>query len=176
MTTESINTLVSHYVKIKKEHVDTRLIFYNKRVNINKYLTYFTYFLVGVISFLVIPYVTNFHPDNSAGISNTSIISGASILLGVVSVFKESFKWDVIWKQYSTCIVQIESAIGHWKLEVEKTLLLSDMNEVNEKLNEATDRLLSTVDKAVLSEMKIFFGPSNEEIDQTLDKPNKIIK
>jgi hypothetical protein len=167
MSTESIEALVSTYTKIKEDHADIRLNFYKSRADNRKRAAYATSFIIIIVSFIVIPIVTNFVPENAAGISNKAIISGASILLALVSVVQEKFKWELLWNQYSTRIVQIESAIGRWELEVADSRILSDEKEANEKLKEATNRLLSVVDELVLSEMKIFFGTVKEEKDQT---------
>ena len=86
-----------------------------------------------------------------------------------MSGLQELFKWESVWKEYSRRIIEIESSIGLWELEVTRASRLSDASKVDDKLFEATNWLLRAVDQSVLTEMEKFFGsPSKENNSETL--------
>lgn len=152
-----LESLIADLSKIKEEHVDSRLRHYTERVDYRRITARSTSVIVIVISLFIIPISTNFLPENALGFSNKFVISAASLLIGLVSALQELFKWESVWHQYSTRIIEIELAIGLWKLEIAKSRQLSDENEAKLTVIEATKWLVRTVNQAVLSEMEVFF-------------------
>lgn len=161
MNTEEFDDLLSQYEKIKEKRVDSRLKFYNKWVDSKRRAAETSRAAILLLS-LVIPVVANI--DFTASRKGITI-SILSLLIAFISGFSEIHQWQRNWREYSKAIVQIEGLIGLWEIEVTKTRLkagqLPDPKEVKEisgQLARATDILLESVEKIVLTEMQAFFA------------------
>ena len=163
MSLPPIDELIDDLTEMKERYVEQRLAYYKDRVDNRRRAARSTSVIVIFISLLLIPLATNFLPDNALGVSTKLLISGASLLIGLVSGLQELFKWDAVWHQYSTRIVEIESAVIRWELEIVRLKQRSDDSAARKELIDATKVLLLSVDQAVLSEMEEFFSRVKEQ-------------
>jgi hypothetical protein len=156
----STAALFESYQKIKDEAVTRQLDYYNGRVDSRRLAARATSVFVVVTSIFIIPLATSVLPESTAGISRAVVVTVASLALGLVSGLQGIFQWERVWRDYSTRIVQIQSADTLWKLEAQRARAIADPTLLDEQLYTATKTLLLTVDQAVLSEMESFFAKS----------------
>jgi hypothetical protein len=81
-----------------------------------------------------------------------------SLLIALAGGLEGLHQWQRTWREYSSQIVQIETLIGLWEIQVAKARQLSDAKEVSDTLGKATEKLLSSVNQAVMTEMGTFFS------------------
>jgi hypothetical protein len=164
--TDPRGKLLSAYTEIALKQAVPRLDYYKARVERRRIASRATSVIVIVISLFVIPLATNFLPEDTFSLSNKLIISTASLLIGLISGLQELFKWESTWRQYTIRIIEIESAIALWQLELLRTTEIATTKELNERLFDVTKTLLQTVDNAVLAEVEKFFASSKREETQ----------
>ena len=153
---EEFERLLIGYRRIKQERVDPRLDFYRKHVGNKQRLAQWTRAAVLVLS-LAIPVVVAF--DATAWpVPKELIVSLMSLTIALVSGLEGQHQWQRTWREYSSRIVQIETLIGRWDLEVMVASHLSDSKEADERLRKATENLMLSVEQAVLTEMDAFFS------------------
>jgi hypothetical protein len=154
MNDQEFQQLLSPYREIRDQRVKPRLSFYQERVNSKRFCAQGTSVAILFLS-LAIPIVTNL--DFAALGLSKLIISAMSLLIALITGLNEVFRWQHLWKEYSERIVQIDTLIGLWEIEVAKARHLSDPEKISEKLGEATEELVKSVETAVLTEMGTFF-------------------
>lgn len=119
-----------------------------------KIIYYLTYFDRRV---LAIPIVTSL--DSAIlPLPKEFIVAGMSLLIAFASGLDGIFQWQHTWREYSRRIVQIETLIGWWEIQVAKAKQLSDPKDISASLGEAVEKLLRAVEEAVSAEMDAFFS------------------
>lgn len=162
-STDSRERLISAYTKIGNERALPRLNYYKDRVERRRIASRATSVIVIFISLFIIPLATNFLPEDTFSVSNKFIISTASLLIGLISGLQELFKWESVWRQYTVRIIEIESAIALWELELVRASEIVSAKDLNERLFDVTKTLLQMVDNSVLAEVKKFFTSSKPD-------------
>jgi hypothetical protein len=81
-----------------------------------------------------------------------------SVLIALASGLEGIHQWQLTWKEYSGRIVQIETLIGLWEVQLVRARQLSDINEALSVLAWSTEKLLKEVNNAVSTEMESFFS------------------
>jgi hypothetical protein len=158
MNLQEFEQLLSPYKTIKENYVKTRLDFYKKGHNKKRYAAQASAVLILLFS-LLIPIVVNFDFTGPwTWLSKTLIVSLMSLSIAFVSGLSELCQWQSLWKEYSKRVVQIETLIGIWEIEVANARQLSDPREISAVLGKATETLLKSVDMAVVTEMETFFA------------------
>lgn len=156
MNTEDFDKLLDRYNAIKKNNVGSRLKFYRDRVDNKRQLAQWSRAAVLFLS-LAIPLVVTFSPDTIGLVQKELIVSVMALLIALAGGLEGLHQWQRTWREYSTRIVQIETLIGQWEIQVVKAGQLSDAKEVSDMLGRATEKLLSSVNEAVTTEMGTFF-------------------
>ena len=157
MNTEDFDRLLLGYTTTKEKYVDSRLKFYLDRVDNKRQLAQWSRVAVLLLS-LAIPLVVTFSPDAIGFVQKNLIVSLMSLLIALAGGLEGLHQWQRTWKEYSTRIVHIETLIGLWEIQVARARQLSDAKEVSDILGKATEKLLSSVNEAVTTEMGTFFS------------------
>jgi hypothetical protein len=165
MNTEDFDKLLVGYATIKDKYVDSRLKFYRDRVDNKRRLAQWGRVAILLLS-LAIPVVVTFSPAEIGPVQKELIVSLMSLLIALAGGLEGMHQWQRTWREYSTRIVQIETRIGLWEIQVARARQLSDAKEVSDILGEATEKLLSSVNEAVTTEMGTFFS-EREKAQQT---------
>jgi hypothetical protein len=153
MTQEEFEKLRRPYTDIVKQNVEPRLRYYKDRVDGKRCGARLSAVAILALS-LVIP-VFNSATSRSMQITASCL----SLVIALVTGLNEIFKWQEAWKEYSRRIIQIETLIAIWNLEVARCRVLSDdPKEVEAKVIEATAKLLKETESSVFSEMEAFFS------------------
>lgn len=159
-----ISQILEQYKKIKEQHVDNKLKFYQERVDSKRYFAQGAG--VTILSLgLVIPIITNLKfisPASLPWLTKDLIVSTISLVIAFVTGISTLYQWQSTWKEYSKRIVQIDMLIGLWEIEVEEARHLSDSKSYSNALKEATEKLLRSVENAVSTEMEAFFSASQK--------------
>jgi len=157
MNIEDFDKLLAGYTLVKEKYVDSRLNFYCERVNHKRQLAQWSRVAVLLLS-LTIPLVVTFSPAAIGLVQKELIISLMSLLIALAGGLEGLHQWQRTWREYSARIVEIETLIGLWEIQVSKARLLSDVGEGAEILSQATEKLLSSVNESVMREMGTFFS------------------
>lgn len=156
MNTEDFDKLLVGYTATKEKYVDSRLKFYLDRVDNKRQLAQWSRVAVLSLS-LAIPLVVTFSPAAIGLEPSKLIVSLMSLLIALAGGLEGLHQWQRTWREYSARIVQIETLIGLWEIQVAKARELSDGKDVSDILGKATETLLSSVKEAVMTEMGTFF-------------------
>jgi hypothetical protein len=148
--------LLKRYSKIKETYVTPRLKFYADRVDNKRRFAQWSRAAVLLLS-LTIPIVTNFG-DSLVDFPSKLIISIMSLLIALAGGLEGMHQWQQTWKEYSRRIVQIETFIGLWDIEIARAERLANVEDASEAVSTATEKLLSSVESDVLKEMEAFFS------------------
>jgi len=157
MNTEDFDKLLVGYTTPKEKYVDSRLKFYLDRVDHKRRLAQWGSVAILLLS-LGIPVVVTFSPAAIGPVQKELIVSLMSLLIALAGGLEGLHQWQRTWREYSTRIVQIETLIGLWEIQVARARQLSDAKEVVDILGKATEKLLSSVNEAVTTEMGTFFS------------------
>ncbi len=166
MNTEDFDKLLAGYIPTKEKYVDSRLRFYLDRVDNKRRLAQWARVAVLLLS-LAIPVVVTFSPAAIGSVRRELIVSLMSLLIALAGGLEGLHQWQRTWREYSTRIVQIETLIGLWEIQLAKARQLSDAKEVSDILGKATEKLLSSVNEAVTTEMGTFFSEREKAQQQS---------
>jgi hypothetical protein len=147
--------ILSAYKKIKDEYATRRLKFYNDRVDGKRRNAQAVRWTILILS-LSIPIVASLDLT-ILGLPNKLILSLMSMLIALASGLEGIHQWQLTWKDYSGRIVEIETLIGLWEVQVAKAKQLHDVNDISNLLASSTEKLLTEVNKTVSAEMESFF-------------------
>ena len=161
MDQQQFDNLVKRYTEIVDRHATPRLRYYQARVGGRRFAARISAVAIIALS-LIIPVATNFWPAGSVGASKELGVSVLSLLIAFLSGLRELYKWDETWKEYAGQMLLIEAAFGAWELEVAGCRGVQDPTGVDTRLNQATGRLLATVEHLVQDEMHSFFKRSGQ--------------
>jgi len=156
METE-FTSLLKKYSEIKETHVTRRLKFYLDRVNNKRRLAQWSRAGVLLLS-LIIPIVANFGGRFGDHFPKDLTISIMSLLIALAAGLEGMHQWQQTWKDYSRAIVQIETLVGVWEIEILCAERLANVEDASKALDTATKMLLSSVERVVSAEMEGFFS------------------
>jgi low affinity Fe/Cu permease len=148
--------ILTPFQEINGRYVTKRLEFYNKRVEGKRRCAHAVRWIVLILS-LSIPLVASVD-FTIFGMPNTFVVSLMSVLIALASGLEGIHQWQLTWKEYSGRIVQIETLIGLWEVQLVRARQLSDINEASSVLAWSTEKLLKEVNNAVSTEMESFFS------------------
>ena len=157
MNNEDFAKLLAVYTATKEKYVDRRLTFYLDRVDNKRRLAQWSRVAVLLLS-LAIPVAVTFSPDKIGSVPKDLMVSVMALLIALAGGLEGQHQWQRTWREYSTRIVQIETLIGLWEIEVARAGQLSDAKEASDAMGKATENLLSSVNQAVTTEMNTFFS------------------
>jgi hypothetical protein len=149
--------LLAEYTEIKEKHVTPRLKFYVDRVENKRRLAQWSRALILLLS-LTIPIVVHIDQTTFELLSQNLVVSLMSVLIALAGGLEGLHQWQLTWREYSSRIVQIETLIALWEVQVARARQLSEAKDASEALYAATEHLLLSVEKAVLTEMEGFFS------------------
>jgi hypothetical protein len=171
MNCQEFDNILSPYARAKEKRADEQLNFYTERVNSKRRFAQWSGAVVLVIS-LTIPIITNLDLKVPQHLLNL-IITSMSLLIALVSGLEGLHQWRTTWKEYSKSIVQIKTLIGLWEIKVAKARRLTNHDDIAKELSEATEKLLSEVEKVTFAEMGAFFAARLDNQHQDKGTPKK---
>ena len=118
------------YNEVKEKYVTRRLKFYVDRVDNKRKLAQWSRAGVLLLS-LTIPIVANFGDNLGNDFTIKLIISIMSLLIALIGGLEGIHQWEQTWKEYSRRIVQIETFIGVWDIEIASARQLPDLKDAS---------------------------------------------
>jgi hypothetical protein len=156
---QEFDEIFPRYERIKEEHADEQLKFYDDRVLTKRRFAQWFGAAVLIIS-LAIPIVTNLG-NLSVKVSQqwlNLIITLMSLSIAGFSGLDGLHQWRTTWREYSKAIVQIKTQIALWEIKVANARELPNRDEVSKALGDATAELISKVEEVTFTEMDTFFS------------------
>lgn len=170
---QEFKKIFCEYEKIKNCYAVKRLKFYAERVDKKRFWAQISGLMILAIS-LLIPLVSNLESYDIASLNVLigkkkipAIVSLMSLSIAFISGLEGLKQWRKTWKDYSKAIVDIETLINRWEIEVASAKQSTNSKEVDEKLKKATQNLVGQVELTVETEMGGFFAARNKAGDKT---------
>lgn len=168
---QEFQKIFTEYERIKDCYAVRRLKFYAEKVDYKRKLAQVSGWVILALS-LLIPLVSNLENFKIQVLDvlkdkTTFIVSVMSLMIAFISGLEQLHQWRKTWQDYSKAIVDIETFINEWEIEVAAAKQLPNPEEVNKKLKVATQNLVRKVELTVETEMGGFFAARNkDQVDQ----------
>jgi hypothetical protein len=137
---------------IKKEFVDPRISFYKSYIAAPRIL----FRTAGVATILLSATLPALALANFRG--KEWALSIVSIAVAALTGLSSFYRWERMWRGYSSASVSLEQFVAKWELELTNARLILGPHERVKHVYQATNDLLSGTSAVVSSESEGFFS------------------